>query len=80
MDKNDVFIKKITDYLKKDIDSFIKAVGFEFKTNPFTIYGLNITVYLLKSNRNVNNEEVYEVYSLDCSQNLDYYNSIWKSI
>ena len=78
MDKNDVFIKKITDYLKKDIDSFIKAVGFEFKTNPFTIYGLNITVYLLKSNRNVNNEEVYEVYSLDCSQNLDYYNSIWK--
>ncbi|MFT3845781.1 MAG: hypothetical protein QM725_12065 [Lacibacter sp.] len=78
MDKNDVFIKKITDYLKKDIDSFIKAVGVEFKTNPFTIYGLNISVYLLKSNRNVNNEEVYEVYSLDCSQNLDYYNSIWK--
>lgn len=78
MNKNEAFIKKIGEFLKKDIDGFIKAVGAEFNTNPFTIYGLNISVYLLKSERNGSNEEVYEVYSLDCSQNLAYYNSIWQ--
>lgn len=78
MKKDDAFIKKIDEYLKKDIDGFIKAVNAEFKSNPFTIYGLNISVYLLKNERNSNSEEVYEVYSLDCSQNLTYYNSIWK--
>lgn len=78
MNKNETFIKKIDEYLKKDIDGFIKAVGAEFNGNPFTIYGLNISVYLLKNERNSSNEDVYEVYSLDCSQRLDYYNSIWK--
>lgn len=77
MNKNETFIKKIGEYLKKDIDGFIKAVGAEFNGNPFTIYGLNISVYLLKNERNSSSEEVYEVYSLDGSQNLNYYNSIW---
>ncbi len=78
MNKNKEFIKKISEYLKKDIDGFIEAVGIEFNSDIFTIYGLNISVYLLKNERNINNEEVYEVYSLDLSQNLEYYNSIWK--
>lgn len=77
MRKDDAFIKKIDEYLKKDIDGFIKAVNAEFNSNPFTIYGLNVSVYLLKSERNSSNEEVYEIYSLDCSQNMAYYNSIW---
>ncbi len=78
MKTDEAFMKKIGEYLKKDIEGFIKAVSAEFNSEPFTIYGLNVSVYLRKSERNNNMEEVYEVYSLDCSQNLPYYNIIWK--
>jgi len=77
MNKNEEFIKKIEDYLKKDIDSFLKAIKAEFEGNSFIIYGLNISVYLQKSEKGQNGKEVYEVYSLDCSQDITYYNSIW---